>query len=91
MITEAIIGVLAGLLTFVIGLFPEVERPDWLDSVVTTIADGLQSASHYGQWIPLGAVGGSIAFVLACFAAAFAIRVVRMALSLFTGGGGSAA
>jgi hypothetical protein len=41
--------------------------------------------------LPVTAASRALAFLLLCLAVAFAIRLFRIVLSTFTGGGGSAA
>jgi hypothetical protein len=90
-ITEAILSVFGAVMGFVLGLFPEVARPAWLDSAITTLADGIGYIPLLDNWFPLEAIANSILFILLCLGVAFAIRAFRMGLSLVTGGGGSAA
>lgn len=91
MVTEAVLRVLGAVFTFLLELLPDVERPAWLDSAVTALADALAFVPQLGNWFPLPAIGHSILFISACTVAAFAIRITRIVASFFTGGGGSAA
>lgn len=92
MITEAILKFLGALGTFLLGLLPTVTLPAWLTSASSTLADAVAfiplAASN---WFPLQAIGHGITFILACSAIALGIRFARIAVSMFTGGGGSAA
>lgn len=91
MITEAILKFLAAVASFVVGLFPSVTLPDWFTSTSAYIAEAVTSASAFSRMLPVTALRLSFVFLLACLAAAFAIRLFRIGLSAFTGGGGSAA
>lgn len=91
MITKWVLEFIGALMGFVLGLMPQVSLPSWFQAAATTLDDALTTIGGYGQWMPLGAIGNGIAFVLLCFGIAFGVRVFRMVLSLFTGGGGGAA
>lgn len=90
MITQAILSALIGLGTFVVGLFPTVAMPAWVTTLATTIGDGVTQVSQLGHWLPLGALGNVAVFILTVWTAALLVRFLRMALSVMTGGGGSA-
>ncbi len=91
MITEAIIWVFSRLAAFLIGLLPAWTAPAWLVTVTATMADAVGHIGMLSGWLPIGAIGHVVAFILACSGAALAFRFGRMVLSLATGGGGSAA
>lgn len=91
MITEAIFGVLAGLMRFLIDLFPDWTAPSWLTTSVETFANAVGHIYLLDNWLPLQAIGHVVVFCLACTAIAFGVKAFRMILSLMTGGGGSAA
>jgi len=102
MITDAIINAGSRLFAFVVGLFPSTQPPSWLNvggggsssGFGTQSLGGLVSiVQNFGlvsHWFPVGLLGPAVAIILTCMGAGFAVRVGRMVLSVFTGGGGSA-
>lgn len=91
MITEYVLKFFAALGSFVVGLFPTIALPSWVATVTDFIRNGVGAVGAFGNMLPVTAVRLSFLFLLACLGAALAIRLARIALSTFTGGGGSAA
>jgi len=91
MVVEWFLEVFSGALAFLIGLLPTIEPPAWLSSGSTYMGDAAGFVSDLGNVLPIGALALGLVWVLACGAVALAVRFGRMGLSLFTGGGGSAA
>lgn len=91
MVTAAIYNALVDFFGFLLGLFPTIELPAWLDSAGTYAAQGVEAANGFGYWVPVDALGNAFVFLLVCGAVVFGVRVFRILLSLFTGGGGGAA
>lgn len=91
MITEALVSAALQLLTWNLQLIPNVSLPGWLTDTTTTIGSGLSSVTAFGWFIPLNAIGNSLVFLLGVTAVVVGVRIARLVLSLFTGGGGSVA
>lgn len=91
MITEAVVNLLVGLFTFLLDLMPDVTLPAWIGTSTTALGTALGHITLLDNWIPVQAIGHVVVFILGCFTVAFGVRVGRMLISLFTGGGGSAA
>lgn len=91
MITDALIAMGAALLRFVLGGVPDASVPDWMTGGASMSSRVFQYAGSMGVWFPWTLCGVVIAAVLGTWAISFGIKVVRMLLSLFTAGGGSAA
>lgn len=91
MITEALFHVITSVANFVLGLLPSMTVPAWVDSATSYIAAGVGPVLELDHWIPIGPIGVVLAFLLVAWAVALGIRLFRIALSTFTGGGGSAA
>lgn len=91
MITEAIFHVVTAVVNFVLGLMPSMTVPAWVDDAAATIQSGVGPILQLDYWLPIGAVGVVVTFILLAWATALSIRLFRIALSSFTGGGGSAA
>lgn len=100
MITDALIEAASSLFAAVVGLFPSVEPPSWLSLSGGGSGMGAQSigglvaiVQNFGlvsHWFPVGLLGPAVGVVLASMLAGFGVRIGRMVLSVFTGGGGSA-
>jgi hypothetical protein len=72
-------------------LLPSWTAPAWLTTVVTTMGNTIGYVTMLDGWVPVQAIGTVVAFMLACSVVGIAVKLGRMVLSLFTGGGGSAA
>jgi len=90
-IIEGLVVVLKAFLSFVVGLFPTSNPPGWLINASGTLQSVWDAASGLGAWIPFALAGQVIAAVLACMTLGLGIKLIRVVVSLFTGGGGSAA
>jgi hypothetical protein len=90
MIVDGIVTVLAGLLSFVGGLFGSIPVPGFIDSIDSGLVEVSGYAGGMGHLIPFGDAVSAATFVIGCMAVGFGIKVVRIVLSLFTAGGGSA-
>ena len=91
MVTEGIIGVFATVFGALLNFLPHLTLPSWVASATSSIASMFEGAGKFSQWVPLPAIVGGIAFIFVCSAIAWSIKFGRIAVSLFTGGGGSAA
>lgn len=91
MITEAILQALGAALSFVLGLLPTVTLPAWFSTISGFVSSGVSSFASLGMWLPVQAIGAVVGFILVILGVQLGIRVGRMAVSAFTGGGGSAA
>lgn len=91
MIFEGIVNVFVGFVNFVLSLFPQVGPPDWMEEGAVRLDDAFGYAAGLGAWIPWSVVGMVFSAVMACVVLGFTIKLVRIAASFFTAGGGSAA
>lgn len=102
MITEAILRVLALPFTFLLNLIPSFTLPSIFSTVVATSSSGLNSIGKVSFFMgeKLGLVNhwvdGSTLFLVvpavgAAWAFSITVRVVRMIVSVLTGGGGATA
>lgn len=94
MIVEAIVGALVSVIEFALGLVPEFEMPEWLDGTGAGTLHGYatdigEAASGGSYWVPFDAAALAVTIVLAAVAFSLLVRLFRLVLSLFTGGGGS--
>lgn len=91
MIVEALIDLAAGLFGFLVDLIGTAQPPAFLTGLAGQLDSLVAAGASMGTWVPWSVLGTAIAAVVACFAVSFVIRVARMLISVFTGGGGSAA
>lgn len=91
MIVEAIFNVVGAFLAFVVGLFPTRDPASWVSSMGPAIQTVWNAAAGMGAWIPWSNVSAVVQAVIGAMLTGLAIRLIRVVLSLFTGGGGSAA
>lgn len=90
MVTAAVLGVFANLISFICGLFPTWSEPSWVDPTANTMTGWLANVGALGYFVPLPAIQAGCALIIAAIAIAFGIRAMRIIQSSFTGGGGSA-
>lgn len=91
MITDAILTLLSWILNAGLDLIPDTEPPAWIESAGGFLRSTLGIASSMGVWIPWNLLGIVLAAVLLANVAGFGVKAVRIIISTFTGGGGSAA
>lgn len=89
MIIQLLLSVIVGVIKTAISLMPQVAIPDWVVSAGDAVRTVMASAGGFAYWVPLALGVKVAATVMAVLAAGFLIRVGRMILSFFTGGGGS--
>jgi hypothetical protein len=91
-IVELIVQAVAGLVVFIVGLFPTVPPAGWLTNGITdAVAMVGPHLAGFGAWVPFTAAGQAVGFVVAALAVAVLVKLVRIVASFFTAGGGSAA
>jgi hypothetical protein len=89
-ITGAILSMLATVFGALISVLPGIPVPSWLNAsgpIGTVFAD----AGTMGVWFPVGLIVTVLTSLLAIWLLAFGVKAARIVVSLFTGGGGSAA
>lgn len=91
MIIKWFVDALSAVVSALLGLLPTVTMPAWIASTTSALTSMLVNIAQLGAWIPLGAFGKCLAFVLLCSGVAVTARLTRIAISHVTGGGGSAA
>lgn len=91
MIVQWFVEALAGMFSLVLDLLPSWSAPGFLTALPGQIADIGAYTSGMAAWLPWTAIGTAVPILLAAVAVALAVKGTRMVLSLFTGGGGSAA
>jgi len=89
MITSWILDLIADAWEALLGAIPVPSEDSWVSDISGSVSWVSTTLSGLGAWIPfplLGAVLGTVAIV---WGVAVGIRIGRMVLSLFTGGGGA--
>jgi hypothetical protein len=90
-ITEYLIGMWGSFIGWVGGLIQLPQPPDFFNQLAGWAAQATTYVANTGVWVPWALVSGIIAVWAASLLAALTIKVVRIVLSFFTAGGGSAA
>lgn len=91
MIFEAIVDVLATFFEWVGGLLPEIDVPSWIGTIASSLATVTGFMAPLGVWVPFSAAQSATLLVVAAVVVALGTKVIRVLVSLFTGGGGGAA
>ena len=92
MITGAILSLLAFILHGVVSILPSLPGPpSWLTSSDSAVGTVFQYADSMSVWFPTSLVLTALTTIGGIWLAALLLKIGRMVVSLFTGGGGSAA
>jgi len=86
-ITYGVMFVLGGILSYLFGLVPTVGISS--PAILETYTDILDKASHWSNWIPIQTIGQVAGWVLTATIAYIGIKIVRLFISLISGGGGN--
>jgi hypothetical protein len=89
MITASILWLAASLFQLVVSLIPVGDPPAWWGDLAGYLGTIWGYCDQLGAWIPWSLAGTVVGAILDCLLVAMGIRVVRILLSLFTGGGGA--
>ena len=90
MVVQWFIHQATSLITWALTLLPSWSAPSFLtdlNNALTTIGNDLSSTS---VWFPWSAIAIALSLLMAAATAALLIKAVRITISHFTGGGGSA-
>lgn len=90
MVVYYALKVVAGVVSALFSVIPAVPVPSWLSDTSGPVGKVFAFADSLSVWFPVQLALTVLAAYLAIKATAFGIRVVRMVISVFTGGGGSA-
>lgn len=89
MITATLIDVLGFFLGALLDALPQTDVPPWLADAGSYIPTVFSFANSMGVWFPWGVLNMILPGVVAVWLAAFGIRICRIVISHFTGGGGA--
>jgi hypothetical protein len=90
-IIDKVLDWLTSLVVAAFSLFPTWGLPTWWATATTKWAEIVAGISDLAHWVPLEAVFQVAAAIFLVSAFAFSVRIGRIIISLFSGGGGSAA
>ncbi|SFC94947.1 hypothetical protein SAMN04487968_1165 [Nocardioides terrae] len=91
MILQAVLELVFGLIDGLLGLLPTAPPPDWFADGAGYFGQIWAMGTGLGGWVPWDVFGLVLASVGTCLAIAVVVRITRILISVFTGGGGSAA
>lgn len=90
MIVEAVVSLLVALVDGALALLPSAAPPAWFTSAGSQWSSLMGQVSLMGNWFPVSLATNVVGAVLGSWVIGFTIKVVRLVLSYFTAGGGSA-
>lgn len=91
MIIEWLMGLAANLFDWMFSGLPPYTPPDWITGLAGAVGQVFSVAGSMGVWFPAPLVLTILLALLTVWLISFGIKVIRLVVSLFTGGGGSAA
>lgn len=91
MITTAILSWLAGLFSALLSWLPAPSVPSWVSGITTAVSTVVTYMASMSAWFPVGLLRTILLAWAAAYLVAVAVRLARLVVSLFTGGGGSVA
>lgn len=89
MITGWILDLIADLWEAIIGGIPTPSEDSWLSDIGGAVAWVVNSLAGLGAWLPFPVIGAVLVTLGTVWGIGVGIRIGRLALSLFTGGGGA--
>jgi hypothetical protein len=90
-ITQALLSFVFAIVNGLLGLLPTSGPPTWWADTASAVAQVWSYGTQLGAWIPWNVAAVCVPAVFAAIGVGFGIKLVRIVVSLFTGGGGSAA
>ena len=91
MITGAVLKFFAALFQHVIGALPLAGPPPWIVGQSSSIGVVFADAGSMSVWFPTQTFTTVLGSLMTLWLVGFGIKFARIVVSLFTGGGGSAA
>jgi hypothetical protein len=88
-VTEGILGVLSTVVRWLLDLLPDLDIPEWMATPSEGFVSVVMGAGDVGHVIPIPVLAGCLAALFAGWWVAFGMRLVRVGVSHFTGGGGA--
>lgn len=91
MVTDAIVHAFVLVIEALLFLLPGWSLPSWFTNLPGDASTLGGYIGSFNVWLPISTVVDVLGVIVTATGVAFAVRVVRMAVSHFTGGGGSVA
>jgi hypothetical protein len=88
-ITSWILDLIADVWEAFLGAIPVPSEDSWVSDISGSVSWVATTLSGLGAWIPFSLLGAVLGTVAVVWGVAVGIRIGRMVLSLFTGGGGA--
>jgi len=90
-IVELIVNMFVGLVGLVVGATGTAEPPGFIQSIGPQLQELVNLGASLGAWVPWSIVGSAVGAVGGAYVISLLVKLVRIVVSLFSGGGGSAA
>lgn len=91
-IVEFLLDLVETVVSFLVGLIPPLPLPGFLlegggiDNAASSAAGYL---APLALWVPFADIAAALTIVIGCVVAGIGVRIVRVLISHFTGGGGA--
>jgi hypothetical protein len=89
-IVEAFVNLLVGVADLIFSALGHAAAPGFVRNLGGQLSTIVDYSASMGAWVPWSALGVAIGAVMAAHVISLSVKVIRMLLSLFTGGGGAA-
>ena len=89
MIVKYFLDGVCNFIVTMVHLVPSFARPVWLDNGIAIWVQVVGYMEQLNNWVPLGAIGLAASFISVCWITSVTLRIMRIAYSMFSGGGGA--
>lgn len=89
MIVDAFLDIMATTFATLLGALAVPQPPSWMSSTITGLRAAFEGIYEFSYWLPVGFLAPALLAVFAANAMGFSISVLRMVVSIATGGGGA--
>jgi hypothetical protein len=89
MITDYILTAFGNAIKFLINLIPNVTFPSWFQTGFDFFDNAVKQVSYFHDYLPLTAVSSVFLVYNAIVLTTVSVRIIRIIISLVTGGGGN--
>lgn len=90
MITDVLLNFFVWVADTFTSWLPDLSPPAWVSQIGNLTGIVFTNANQMGAWLPLGFLFTVFTAWMTCVFAGLTVKLVRIAVSLFTGGGGNA-
>lgn len=85
-LADAFLDVVEGIISFVIGLVPDLEVPSWFTAGSSTLVDWASYAAPMSQWVPFTVIIGVLGTVLTVWGLMALFSLVLKIYAMVRGG-----